>query len=70
MDTQGITKGKDSTAFNRNTVNFCHSVFVKSAYFNNKKDVNCEEYEDEKVEQQTLDNEKIYCENLNMKFVN
>ena len=64
MDTQGITKGKDSTAFNRNTVNFCHSVFVKSAYFNNKKDVNCEEYEDEKVEQQTLDNEKILLRKL------
>lgn len=39
-------------------------MFVKSAYFNNKKDVNCEEYEDEKVEQQTLDNEKILLRKL------
>lgn len=34
MDSNGVIKGTDTTTFNRNTVNFNHSVFVQSIYFN------------------------------------
>ncbi len=39
LDTDGVLRGKDTTTFNRNTVNFNHSVYVKSSFFNQKKDV-------------------------------
>ena len=32
-------KGKDTTNFNRNTINFNHSVFVKSDFFDDKENV-------------------------------
>jgi hypothetical protein len=34
-----ILKGKDTTSFNRNTIGFNHSVFVKSDFFQDKNDV-------------------------------
>ena len=33
LDTDGVVKSKDTTTFNRNTVNFNHSVFVTSPFF-------------------------------------
>lgn len=39
LDTDGVLRGKDTTTFNRNTVNFNHSVYVKSSFFNQKKGV-------------------------------
>ena len=38
-------KGKKTTTFNRNTINFNHSVFVKSEFFDGEEDVqiDCEE---------------------------
>lgn len=39
LDTGGVLRGKDTTTFNRNTVNFNHSVYVKSSFFNQKEDV-------------------------------
>lgn len=35
FDSQNVIKGIDTTSFNRNTVEFNHSVFVKSKYFDN-----------------------------------
>lgn len=39
LDAKGVLHGKDTTTFNRNTVNFNHSVYVKSAFFDNKESV-------------------------------
>ncbi len=39
LNNGNLVCGKDTTTFNRNTVNFNHSVFVQSGYFDNKKDV-------------------------------
>lgn len=33
MNLEGVLKGRDTTSFNRNTVNFNHSVFVRSLCF-------------------------------------
>ena len=39
FDNKEIIKGKETTSFNRNTVEFSHSVFVKSSFFDDKDDV-------------------------------
>ena len=39
LDENGVLRGKDTTTFNRNTVNFNHSVYVKSSFFDNKENV-------------------------------
>jgi len=39
LDANSAVCGKDTTTFNRNTVNFNHSVFVKSSFFNSKSGV-------------------------------
>lgn len=39
LDESGVLRGKDTTTFNRNTVNFNHSVYVKSSFFDNKENV-------------------------------
>ena len=39
LDANGVLCGKDTTKFNRNTVNFNHSVYVKSIFFNGKDNV-------------------------------
>lgn len=33
LDEEGVVRSKDTTTFNRNTVNFNHSVFVTSPFF-------------------------------------
>lgn len=38
-DSEDVIKGKETTSFNRNTIEFNHSVFVKSAFFNHRNDV-------------------------------
>lgn len=40
FDSNNIIRGKDTTSFNRNTIGFNHSVFIKSDFFENKADVN------------------------------
>jgi hypothetical protein len=55
LDDNSTVCGKDTTTFNRNTVNFNHSVFVKSSFFNSKSgvsltDVSNEEYSQTAVE--------------------
>ena len=39
FDGDDVVKGKETTTFNRNTIDFNHSVFVKSAFFNDKDDI-------------------------------
>ena len=36
---EGILHGKDTTTFNRNTINFNHSVYVKGKFFSGKENV-------------------------------
>lgn len=45
LNEQNAIKGKDTTSFNRNTVEFYHSVFVKSNFFNrlNLEDINSDQ---------------------------
>lgn len=40
FDSNNIVKGKDTTSFNRNTIGFNHSVFVKSDFFEDKSEIN------------------------------
>ena len=39
FDSTDIVKGRETTTFNRNTIDFNHSVFVKSEFFDEKDDV-------------------------------
>lgn len=39
LDTDGVLHGKDTTTFNINTINFNHSVYVKSSFFNQKEGI-------------------------------
>lgn len=39
LDSSGVLCGKDTTTFNRNTINFNHSVYVQSAFFNEKENI-------------------------------
>ena len=39
FDSNDTVKGKETTTFNRNTIEFNHSVFVKSIFFDEKNDV-------------------------------
>lgn len=39
FDNRDVLKGNSTTTFNRNTINFNHSVFVKSVFFDDKEDV-------------------------------
>ena len=39
LDASGVLCGKDTTTFNRNTINFNHSVYVQSSFFNGKENV-------------------------------
>lgn len=39
FDNKNVLKGNRTTTFNRNTINFNHSVFVKSGFFDDKENV-------------------------------
>ena len=39
FDEKNVLKGNRTTTFNHNTINFNHSVFVKSAFFDDKENV-------------------------------
>ena len=45
FDSESVLKTKDTTSFNRNTINFNHSVYVKSNFFDSH-DNTAEEYGD------------------------
>lgn len=48
FDEKDILKGNRTTTFNRNTINFNHSVFVKSAFFDDKENV-IDDHEDVQI---------------------
>ena len=48
FDSESVLKTKDTTSFNRNTINFNHSVYVKSNFFDSH-DNTAEEYGDPQV---------------------
>lgn len=39
FDSNDVVKGKETTTFNRNTIDFNHSVFVKSDFFDDKDNI-------------------------------
>jgi hypothetical protein len=39
FDDSDVIRGRETTSFNRNTVDFNHSVFIKSNFFNGREDV-------------------------------
>lgn len=45
MSSANVLKGSDTTTFNRNTIDFNHSVFVKSSMFDDKSSVCFDSYE-------------------------
>ena len=48
FDEKDVLKGNRTTTFNRNTINFNHSVFVKSAFFDDKENV-IDDHEDAQI---------------------
>ncbi len=57
FDSNDAVKGKETTTFNRNTIDFNHSVFVKSEFFDNKDNINSQ-LESEQVSLFTPENDK------------
>ncbi len=55
LDTDGVMRGKDTTTFNRNTVNFNHSVYVKSVFFNQKENLSLNDDSPEIEDQLQMD---------------
>ena len=67
LDDSSSVRGKDTTTFNRNTVNYNHSVFVQSNFFNSKSGVTLTEISDEDIEQiamEQLEKEKAVLRKL------
>lgn len=59
--------GKDTTTFNRNTVNFNHSVFVQSTFFNSKSGItltNVSNDEDSQIAIEPMEKEKAILRKL------
>ena len=55
MNMDGVVKGTDTTTFNRNTVNFNHSVFVRSLYFEGKGGISLSSVQDSEYAQISTD---------------
>ncbi|MFR0033310.1 MAG: ATP-binding protein [Clostridium sp.] len=47
FDSADALKGRETTTFNRNTIDFNHSVFVKSEFFDDKEDVTTNQDDDQ-----------------------
>lgn len=62
LDESETVKGKDSTTFNRNTMNYNHSVFVRSIFFNNLNDISLEKVSDQTEFDVSIDEQKILRE--------
>lgn len=59
FDGKNVLKGNRTTTFNRNTINFNHSVFVKSEFFNDKENVTGD-YDDTQINMfESSDEKKI-----------
>lgn len=57
FDDKDVLKDRETTSFNRNTVDFNHSVFVKSAFFNEYDDVETK-LDDNQINLFTSENDK------------
>lgn len=55
MNMDGVLKGTDTTSFNRNTVNFNHSVFVRSLYFDGSGGVSLSSVQDTENTQMSME---------------
>lgn len=67
LDDNSAVCGKDTTTFNRNTVNFNHSVFVKSSFFNSKSGVSLTDVpneDDGQIAVEPLEEEKAVLHKL------
>lgn len=59
FDDKNVLKGKRTTTFNRNTINFNHSVFVKSEFFDDKENVTGDHDDDQINMFESPDEKKI-----------
>ena len=67
MNMDGVLKGTDTTTFNRNTVNFNHSVFVRSLYFDGKGGVSLasvQDFEDAQITMEDLTQDRTFLRKL------
>lgn len=55
LNSNSAVCGRDTTTFNRNTVNFNHSVFVKSSFFDSKSDVSLADVSGEDDDQTAIE---------------
>lgn len=62
LDDFDNVKGKDFTTFNRNMINFNHSVFVKSKIFNSLNDISLDRISDQIEDGLSIDEQKILRE--------
>lgn len=67
FDSKDSLKGKDTTTFNRNTIGFTHSVYIKSKFFDKKEKLNSIE-PDEQINLFTSETEKKIFKELK-KFI-
>lgn len=57
FDSENVVKDRDTTSFNRNTIDFNHSVFVKSEFFDNHENIS-NELENDQVSLFTSEEDK------------
>lgn len=62
FDKNEMLKGKDTTTFNRNTVDFNHSVYINSAFFDHLNNVTLEQFSDQMEMTISLDDERTLKE--------
>lgn len=55
LNETGVVCGKDTTTFNRNTVDFNHSVFVTSKYFHGKTNVTLSDVSNDEDDQMVIE---------------
>ena len=69
FDNKNVLKGNKTTTFNRNTINFNHSVFVKSEFFNDKDNF-IGDHEDTQINMFESPNEKKILKKLHKEIQN
>jgi len=63
FDNKNVLRGSRTTTFNRNTINFNHSVFVKSGFFDNKENF-IGDHDDIQIDMFGCQNDKRILRNL------
>jgi len=59
FDGTDVIKGRETTTFNRNTIDFSHSVFVKSEFFNDKDNISANQSNGQISMFDSVDDKKI-----------